>query len=297
MRKGMKRALALTLAALLTGGTAVIPASAQEAGMYYPETGSYAQAEENVAAVTGMKDTLRCESAEKNMNWSFFSENGGSVDWYGRMGFPEYAMNLYSMLGDGSVTVDDGNFSEDTAFTTNYSDGSSDVFNGFNVCELYDSPKMSDQEWSEMKENLASAYVAFKRDYPGVFWLNDSPEVIRVENSETLEGGEEIYSYQIYFVLKDHNNGFDIRDSKYQSAEAISEKIEQRNQSIQEVFGEMLNESLAGKITYFRENANTVAGSMGLGKDGYAQAVKLLCDEAGITSVIAGGECYVLLDS
>lgn len=33
MRKGMKRALALTLAALLTGGTAVIPASAQEAGM------------------------------------------------------------------------------------------------------------------------------------------------------------------------------------------------------------------------------------------------------------------------
>ncbi len=297
MRKGMKRALALTLAAILAGGTAVIPASAQEAGEYYPETGSYAQAEENVAAVTGMKDTLRCESAEKNMNWSFFSENGGSVDWYGRMGFPEYAMNLYSMLGDGSVTVDDGNFSEDTAFTTNYSDGSSDVFNGFNVCELYDSPKMSDSEWSEMKENLASAYVAFKRDYPGVFWLNDSPEVIRVENSETLEGGEEIYSYQIYFVLKDHNNGFDIRDSKYQSAEAISEKIEQRNQSIQEVFSEMLNESLAGKITYFRENANTVAGSMGLGRDGYAQAVKLLCDEAGITSVIAGGECYVLLDS
>ncbi len=297
MRKGMKRALALTLAAILAGGTAVIPASAQEAGEYYPETGSYAQEEENVATVTGMKDTLRCESAEKNMNWGFFSENGGSVDWYGRMGFPEYAMNLYSMLGDGSVTVDDGNFSEDTAFTTNYSDGSSDVFNGFNVCELYDSPKMSDSEWSEMKENLASAYVAFKRDYPGVFWLNDSPEVIRVENSETLEGGEEIYSYQIYFVLKDHKNDFDIRDSKYQSAEAINEKIEQRNQSIQEVFDEMLNEGLAGKITYFRENANTVAGSMGLGKDGYARAVKLLCDEAGITSVIADGECYVLLDS
>ena len=299
MRKGMKRAVALALAAMLTGGVAVVPVSAQEAGEYIPEVS--APVEEYAApVVTGIKETLQCSRAEKDMDWDFFSENGGSADWYSRMGFPEYALNLYGALENTSMLSDDGSFSADTAYTTTYSDGSSDVYNGFEVLYLDNASRMSDEEWGEIKENLCETYVAFKRDYPGVFWLGDTPEIIRVATSETLETGEEIFSYQVYFVLKDHNNNYDLRDSKYQSAEAINAAVEQRDQSVRSVFDETGDKNMTEMITYFRDKANAVAGSMGLGKEGKAYGFKLLCNEAGITCVIAPDasgsmESYVLL--
>lgn len=298
MKKGMKRAFAVALAVMLAGSGPVFSVSAAEIDENNSEI--TAPAEESEAKVTGKRETLKCSDVSRDLDWGFFNETEGSTDWYGRMAFPEYASSLYFTLADESVWLNDSNFSEETAFRVSYDGKEDDVFNAVTVLDMSGVARMSDEEWEEIKENISHAYIAVKRDYPGMFWLKEEPKVTRVAASWTDETGEEVYSYQVYFLLKNYNRDYDIRSAKYRSAEAIQAVMAEREQSVQAALGAAAGMDAAGMITYFYDNYKSVAKSMGLGKDNGLYAFKLLCDRAGIPCVLAAGggsmESFVSLD-
>ena len=299
MKKSMKRVFAAALTAVLVGGMPAFSVSAEEFDENNTEI--TAPAEEPEVKVTGKRETLKCSDASRDLDWGFFSEIEGSADWYGRLALPEYASGLYFTLADESIWLNDSNFSEDTAFRISYSGKGDDVFNAITVLDMSGVARMSDEEWEEIKENISNAYIAAKRDYPGMFWLKGDPKVTRVASSWTDETGEEIYSYQVYFLLKNYSRDYDIRSAKYQSAEAIQAVMTEREQSAQTVLDGTADMDAAGMITYFNDNYKSVAKSMGLSKENYLNAFKLLCDRAGIPCVLASGaggsmECFVSLD-
>lgn len=302
IRKGLKRTLAAALAVMLMGGMIDMSASAQEAG----ETGTEPPvvSKESGEKVTGARETLNCADASKNMNLEFFNEAEGSGSWIERLGLPDYAAGLYNTLASGfdSAFVEDSTFSEGTAVKVTYSNGKEISFNGIEVLNTSLAAAMTDEEWSTIQENLSSAYIAFQRDYPGVFWLGNSPKVIRTCTEQTAEDGTAVFNYTVYFVLKTHDKDYDIRKEAYQSAEAVWAAVAERDQRVQEVFAGITENDATKVVVYFNENLEAVAKSMGNDAESPARAWKLLCDNAGIPCVLAYGaggalEAYVNIDN
>lgn len=302
IRKGLKRTLAAALAVMLMGGMTDMSAFAQEVD----ETGTepLAASKESGQQVTGARETLNCVEAAKNMSLEFFNEVEGAGNWAERMALPDYAAGLYNTLASGfdSAFVEDSTFSEDTAVKVTYSNGKEISFNGIEVLNTSLAAAMTDEEWGTIQENLSSAYIAFQRDYPGVFWLDDSPKVIRTCTEQTAEDGTAVFNYTVYFVLKTHDKDYDIRKDAYQSAEAVWAAVAERNQRVQEVFAGITENDATKAVVYFNDNLEAVAKSMGGDAESPARAWKLLCDNAGIPCVLAYGaggalEAYVNIDN
>lgn len=301
IRKGLKRTLAAALAVMLMGGMTDMSAFAQEV----EETGTEppAVSKESGEQVTGARETLNCVEAAKNMSLEFFNEVEGAGNWAERMALPDYAAGLYNTLASGfdSAFVEDSTFSEDTAVKVTYSNGKEISFNGIEVLNISFAAAMTDEEWGTIQENLSSAYIAFQRDYPGVFWLGDSPKVMRICNEQTAENGAKVYNYTIYFVLKTHGKEYDIRKDTYQSAEAVWAAVAERDQNVQAVLAGLAESDVAKVVAYFNENLEALAKSMGGDADSPARAMKLLCDNVGVPCLLAYGaggalESYVFIN-
>ncbi len=301
MRQGLKRTLAAVLTTVLVGSMTSMSVFAQEIGEPDAEgTGVSASAGERV---TGARETLNSAEVSKNMNLEYFLEAEGCGSWIERMNLPDYAAGLYNTLSSGfdGAFIEDGAFSEETAVKAAYSNGKEISFNGIEVLNTSLAAAMTDEEWGTIQENLSSAYIAFQRDYPGVFWLSDSPKVIRICTEQAAEDGTAVYNYVVYFVLKTHDKDYDIRKEEYQSAEAVWTAAAERDQCVQEVLAGVTEDDVTKAIVYFNENLEAAAKSMGGDADSPARAWKLLCDNAGVPCVLAYGaggalEAYVNID-
>lgn len=318
MKKAVKRTLAFVLAAMLTAGTAVIPASAEEIqdDGFQEDNVQNDMGQDNIqddnagvewqepeTKVSGVRVTLKPSDYIRDMDWGYFSEAPDSGSWIGRMELPDFAVNLYNTLAAGSdndgvddILIEDSVFTEEQALTVNYSNGKQDVFNAVEILNVTYDAKMEDEEWEAIQENICQAFNAFRLDYPGVFWLKDSLKVTRVLTEQTDETGATYYSYQVYLLLKNYGRKYDIRSKKYQSAEAIRAIMAERDASLQEVLAGLASDNTADTITYFKDNLKVVAKSMGSSSDNAARALKMLCDNAGIPCILASGAGGVLED-
>ncbi len=157
---------------------------------------------------------------------------------------------------------------------------------------------------------IDAAFSAFCRDHAEVFWLNNTIKVISECSYAYDSTGAVEYTQDIYFVLKSAD--FDIRAEEYRSAENIQSAIEQRDAAVDEITA-AASGSRYEKVAYFNEwltthnsyNSNVatagraahecisaLSGSTGANGpvcEGYASAMKVLCDAVGIPCVLVDG--------
>lgn len=168
-------------------------------------------------------------------------------------------------------------------------------------------------DFGYVSKNISAAYYAFDRDHPEVFWLEGG-----VSSRAVAINGV----YYVFFVLKDNASpAFDLRSSKYQTAEAINATIEARNTVVSKITASIktlpaaadkirqLNKVLVDKNDYNQaavSSAGTVATEGNLPWEclsalkagtsvepvceGYARAFKVLCDQLGIPCVLVDGQ-------
>lgn len=165
-----------------------------------------------------------------------------------------------------------------------------------------------------------SAYQAFDRDHPEVFWLSGRNKLRAV--TVTLKEGDRSYQETyIFFVLAD-KDGFTIRDAKYAQA-SIEADISRRDQAVETILktvtaaapseqAAQLNRWLTEHNEYNtstdlqnlpnwpHECLSALLGSTGTQGpvcDGYSRAFKVLCDRLDIPCVLVDGYAKVRADS
>ena len=167
---------------------------------------------------------------------------------------------------------------------------------------------------------MMAAFDAFDRDYPEVFWLSGQ-RMCGYGSSYTASyaGGEGTaeYTQPYYFFLTNAGLGFDIRDSAYQTVEAVSAGIARRDIGIANILVSIpkdvsryevikeINSCLTQMNSYnssadlnsidnsCRECISALlsgqTGALGPVCEGYARAFKVLCDELEIPCVLVDG--------
>lgn len=280
--------------------------------------GLLAFAEENVlqtilpsaaeSEVTPGQTELNAGETSRAMNWEYFStyEDGtwaGGENWAQRMnldgaGFNgvNYAAILYNTLAEGTngdgnqdYMIDDAFFAPENRILVQYGNGQGDSLNAVEILRTTLDTPITQEEWSEVRQNLVNSYCAFRKDFPDVFWLNQNPRFSLVPSVITDENGAEVgYDYTLYLVLAD-NNGYDIRSASYRSGDTIRSAINRRNVSVQEMLDLSADMELVDRIMFFREKSGAVAESMGPDvplEERSARAFKLLCDNIGVACVL-----------
>ena len=255
--------------------------------------------------VYGVVDLGTTETSASN-SISLFSSADGTVDktsgehvkWIDRIDVPDFAKGLYNSLvaassADGALvnpellapqTVGNDTIYAYTLDTTGYS-----------------------QEY--VQKCVRAVFDAFDRDHPEVFWLSGETKIY-------------ISSNTAYFPLLVKGQGsFDIRDTAtYANVDAIKTAISERDNAINKIMsGEYPSSGTdAEKVAYFDKwltanneyNTSVAGGSQSAIKtvhecisalkgstgdngpvcEGYARALKVLCDKAGIGCVLVDGQ-------
>lgn len=174
---------------------------------------------------------------------------------------------------------------------------------------------------------IMAVYDAFDRDHPEVFWLSGQRNVSCKVSSRHLGTN---YSYEVTLSFSvqllddpdttDENEAFDVRSASYPTAASIRNAIVQRDQKINTILlGVGETQSVYKILQYFNEKLtksnqyNTVVsghasgtapadawecisalvgrtGTSGPVCEGYARALKVLCDKKNIPCVLVDGE-------
>lgn len=172
---------------------------------------------------------------------------------------------------------------------------------------------------NQIASYAAAVYGAFDRDHPEVFWLTGS-STYGFGTSYSYGSGVANYTAYIYFYLQ--NSSFDLRKPEYQSVAAIQAGCALRDQRVSEILGDCTVSSDADKILYLNNvltKTNAYNSAVGVGNlagassdaweclsalegntgvegpvcEGYARALKVLCDELEIPCVLAEGLAMV----
>ena len=195
-------------------------------------------------------------------------------------------------------------------------------FNGIFVSKL---AKDGNDDYDEdLKRDCAyahSAFQAFDRDHPEVFWLSGKSK-LRILTVTMQEGGRKYKESYIFFVLAD-KDGFTIRDDRYPSQNVIESDIQRRDAAVEAILktvtaqtpheqAAQLNRWLTEHNEYNtssdllslpnwpHECLSALTGSVGTEGpvcDGYARAFKVLCGELGIPCVLVDGYAKVSAES
>ena len=194
----------------------------------------------------------------------------------------------------------------------------------YNAIYVSKVPKSSPSYDADLKAACAyaqSAFQAFDRDHPEIFWLSGRSKLRMV--TVTLRDGTQTYQETyIFFVLAD-KDGFTVRDSKYPNQAAIEADILRRDQAVGAILSTVtatapheqaaqLNRWLTEHNEYNtsqdlqnipnwpHECLSALVGSAGTEGpvcDGYARAFQVLCGKLGITCVLVDGYAKVKADS
>ncbi len=178
------------------------------------------------------------------------------------------------------------------------------------------------------KPFVMAVYDAFDRDHPEVFWLSGERLVSYGISYNKQQDGTYSYAVTIRLVVQQAaggaNSAFDMRSASYPTAASIKEAISQRDAAVGEILSGVTTQSPYGILQYFnktltrRNEYNTVVGGSASGTapadswecisallgrtgvrgpvcEGYARALKALCDRAGIHCVLVDGNAKTSL--
>ncbi len=235
--------------------------------------------------------------------------SGAYVKWIDRVNLPQYGLDLYKKLeeaisGNGILT---------------------DAASGEQSIEIVSFEGETSPGMNVVLQNVRAVFDAFDRDHPEVFWLTGE-SVVRASMSTQTVGGVQKKTTTYTLLLKgtvNYTDGttaeFDVRKPAYRTAGAIKQTIGQRDQAVAGILAGIPGDaSGAGdKITYFNKwltenndyNSSVAGGGSGaaesawecisalFGKsgaegpvcEGYARALKVLCDRSGIPCVLVDG--------
>ena len=168
------------------------------------------------------------------------------------------------------------------------------------------------QNQKESFDYISSAFYAFDRDFPQVFWLSGQISLGSKYSFRYYNNGKVEYTQEISFRLNE--DGFDIRANDYKNKDYIYEQIGVVNSAVNSITsGVDADASRYEKVEYFNdwltennayannigENSRDCRGAL-LGQDansayapvceGYARAFKLLCDKAEIPCTLVSGD-------
>ena len=167
---------------------------------------------------------------------------------------------------------------------------------------------------------------AFDRDHPEVFWLSGASSIgcgFGYRYTSPQAEAETVtveYTVSLFMVLKSTVNGeeFDVRATDYQDESAIKAGISFVDSACEQILTEASSFNDYEKIRYFNQiltssnDYNTSSDFNAIGHDcrecisaldgrsgedgpvceGYARAMKVLCDQAGIPCVLVSGVAY-----
>ena len=178
------------------------------------------------------------------------------------------------------------------------------TYNAIYVSKVAKSSPSYDADLKAACAYAQSAFQAFDRDHPEIFWLSGRSKLRMV--TVTLRDGTQTYQETyIFFVLAD-KDGFTIRDSKYPNQAAIEADILRRDQAVEAILSTVtatapheqaaqLNRWLTEHNEYNtsqdlqnipnwpHECLSALVGSAGTEGpvcDGYARAFQVLCGKA-----------------
>ncbi len=285
-------------------------------------------------------DALSAFSLDENGNPEIKDSN--EVRWIDRLAdLPEYVVEFYEWLEENS----DGDRVEDALInpTTGMDlekDNNTFVHQAAKVnggeLEYTFTPGASEAEIKEaagaavydvvfdfidtVDPYIFSAFCAFDRDHPEVFWLSGESQFRYGVNyhysyDSNMDGvGTVDYDVTFYFVLLAREE-FDIRAVKYRSYTEIYNAIEDRDEWVENILTDASG-NYEEKARYFNEwltknncyntseEGSTIdidcleclsalegsAGTEGPICEGYSRAFKVLCDKSGIPCVLVNGE-------
>ena len=158
---------------------------------------------------------------------------------------------------------------------------------------------------------ITAAYSAFDRDHPEVFWLSGKSQVMDMIGYSYYTSGKVTFTQYIYFVLQTED--FDLRADAYQDTAALSAAISERDNAVAQIVSQAqgssydmvqsfnrwltthncYNSNISGADNDVYECISALTGSVGIHGpvcEGYARALKVLCDEMNIPCVLVDGK-------
>lgn len=256
-------------------------------------------------------------SADPGFGISLFDASSGSVDltgasavdWIDRVILPADIKTFYNAL----VSASDNSGTDDWLIDPQNATGTKSIETGTDTYTCVEVTTVPTTQEEYLKKCIRAAYDAFDRDHPEVFWLTGDTMVL----SSTL-GGNTTFYFSLYGERKNDSNTVvsDIRNTTlYADAQAIKNAITQRNNDINKIMGSGYpsDGTDTEKVEYFDnwlttnneyntnlgsapksawECVSALAGSIGANGpvcEGYARALKVLCDQAKISCVLVDG--------
>ena len=254
-------------------------------------------------------------------------KKGNYEKWIDRIELPDYALDFYDTLveycdndGTEDMMIWDKGYERASAIEIYYGGiYGSDIFQGIKYTSL---TNPTDEQSNYVFSTMRAVYDAFDMDHPEVFWTTGTSWIFI---SRTSNGSNFTDTY--YFLLKLHEGSyqgtFDVRDTKYQSESAIKKEIKVRDDAVAAILNtdavknassdyetvKALNHWLTHNNEYNldtiinnetgRSDSHKCIGALTGGKDsmrpvceGYAKAMKVLCDASNIPCVITTGNAY-----
>ncbi len=196
------------------------------------------------------------------------------------------------------------------------------TFSGILVSTLTLNRPWTDKEENWFKTVTRTAYSAFDRDCPEVFWLTGETAICYI-----LRQQESSYTYYVFFPVRYRYKGttFDLRDAEYSSEKSIRQGIAVREQSIRTILDTVPEGSRSAQVKALNTwlvkhneyNTAVVSGAWygrGLNHapwkclsalsgrtgrngpvcEGYARAFKILCNRLNIPCVLVDGKASYL---
>lgn len=155
---------------------------------------------------------------------------------------------------------------------------------------------------------------AYNRDHPEVFWLSGGFAVMMPVSYTASEDGKVDFIQRIMLCFYKEDEGVDIRQETYRDPEIIREDIKKLNGAAESVLADLPAGSRREQLSYLNRwlsehnsyrhgepdasARNPLTALMGSTEEngpvceGYARALKILCDRASIPCVLVNGDAY-----
>lgn len=243
---------------------------------------------------------------------------GSYERWIDRVDVPQYALDFYQVLEEAVDNDGDRDYLIDSKYFGSYTDGLVFKYDGNTYLTAaaipFNSEKAMLDSINEIQSTLYAVTAAFDRDHPEVFWLGNG-----VALGMLIETTTQNVTLKVGYLLSgtSEKKPFDVRSTLYRGAGDIEKGIEQREAAVNSVLGTLkatddnetkvrsFNKYLTWNNEYNTNMADAEAnyplaweslsalrgraGEEGPVCEGYARALKVLCDRVQIPCVLVDG--------
>lgn len=226
-------------------------------------------------------------AAETN-EWLPNLKDGNYERWIDRLDLPEYAVDFYNLLEEGSDNdgVDDFMIDPSSSdFVKEYVESiagqtEETTAKGIIVATVEgtgtsweDAVAKYENDYMEKINCIDAVYQAFERDHSEVFWMSGATYIIAPEYETSWEYDQSTSSYiykysgDLYFVLESEGYDWHIWHQKYKNPELIRSTWEEIEEDVEKIVAGAEGKDDVEKIRYFNEwltthnEYNTLLGS------------------------------------